>query len=244
MRGAGVWSVVGLAALAAGVVTARSWPRSRAPERERAAVAQQTVLRVPRAHGPIVLDGELGDAAWLADSARTGDFLAPSGEPGRPHAEARFSWGDDRLYVALYAADSDIRAARVAPDGPLWLGDTFELTFDSPDGQRRIDVAPDGTVTDARRTDGAWDYAWQSGVQVARDADGTINEPSDEDEEWVLELAIPLRALGLDAREGARADLHVVRCDVVPRGPRRCTSWGEGEGRSQLELGGPAVGGT
>lgn len=186
-------------------------------------------LRVPHATGDIALDGELDERTWIDHAARTGVFLAANGEPGRPHSEARFAWRGDTLYVALYAADSDIRASRAPADGPRWLeGDAFELVFSGANGSvhhTRIEVSPDGVVTDARRADrGPWDYRWQSGAKVGRDADGTMNDPRDDDEEWVLEVAIPLAAIGVPPERGARSAYELRRCDWAEKGPRTCTS--------------------
>ena len=210
---------LGVLGLLTMIVSSIFEPRERPP----------ATLHVPRATTELVLDGELEEPSWSAGAARTGIFVAPNGEPGRPHSEARFVWRGDTLYVALYAADRDIRASHAPADGPRWLdGDAFELTFSGEDGRvhiTRIEISPDGTVTDAQRTTrGTWDYAWQSGARVGHDTDGTVNEPRDEDEEWVLEVAVPLSAIGVAAEAGARSVYDLRRCDWAPSGPRTCTS--------------------
>lgn len=208
-----------------------------------------TALEVPFAKQAITLDGELDDAPWLGAAGRTGAFLQVGGgepgaaapplpEPARPYSEARFGWNDQSLFVALYAADREIRAAAPEPDGPRWKsGDYFELVFHTPDGERLIQLSPDGTVTDARRTEGtSVDFSWQSGIAVAHDIDGTINDPSDEDEEWVLEFSLPLEAVGLAPQPGSSVPLSLKRCDAVGNGTRTCSSWGS-LGATTLRLG-------
>jgi hypothetical protein len=64
------------------------------------------------------------------------------------------------------------------------------------------------------------------GARAAVDLDGTTNDPSDEDEEWVVEAAIPLASLGLAARPGATLRLSLERCDVPKGSSRRCGVWG------------------
>jgi hypothetical protein len=185
------------------------------------------LLHVPRSTEKLGIDGHLDEGAWVRGAARTGVFTGTDGQPGRPHSEARMLWGEHALYLALYAADRDIRAAKVPADAPLWTsGDTFQLVFFTADGERHIDLSPEGKVTDARNTD----FTWQSGLTAGTDTDGTINDPSDEDEEWILELAIPLEALTLRGNPGERVGLSIRRCDIGP--PRVCTSWGA----SQLVL--------
>ncbi|AKV00745.1 hypothetical protein AKJ09_07408 [Labilithrix luteola] len=208
-------------------------PKVTSSHPERAA----SVLRVPHATGALVADGMLDDPAWLRAPARTGVFVGSDGEPGRPHAEGRLLWNDTDLYIALYAADRDIRSSTAPPDGPLWFGgDAFELSFDVPGGQRKIEISPDGKITDARLGPQGWDYAWQSGVRLGHDVDGTINDTSDEDEEWILEIAVPLSAIGLNGKKGERIGLRIRRCDSNPDGTRVCTGWGDGDSGAVLAL--------
>jgi hypothetical protein len=193
-------------------------------------------LRVPRATAPITLDGELTDRAWTEAPARTGCFLDANGAEGRPYSEMRLATFGEHLYVALFAADEDIRATRTTPDSPLWLEDAFHITLEGPAGVFVIDVAPNGTVTDGKREGEHIDYSWSSNVRVAHDIDGTVNDPADDDEEWVIEMELPLAALGLAGRSGERIPFSVRRCDKPKDAPQRCASWGEGERHGVLVL--------
>jgi hypothetical protein len=163
------------------------------------------ILHVPRVDATLTLDGELEEEAWQR-SARTGAFLL-GGREARPYSEARFLWGNGKLYVGLYAADEDIRAAVKNADGPVWLDDAFHLELA-------------GAVTDAR----ANDYAWQSGIELAVDMDGTLGDASDDDEEWVVEAAIPLDRLQLPATAGTIIPIALRRCDRPKNAQRVCAS--------------------
>ena len=93
-------------------------------------------------------------------------------------------------------------------------------------------------TTDAKLTaDGKRDLSWESGLKVAVDTDGTINNPKDEDEEWVVESATPLRSIGLKGVPGERVAIEITRCDI-PRagGPKRCGGYGLGKERRVLVL--------
>jgi hypothetical protein len=125
------------------------------------------------------------------------------------------------LYVALYAADEDVRAAAVPDDGPLWMGDAFQLAFSATGGERLIDVGPTGRVTDARRTASGLDHAWSAGARVAKDLDGTLDDPRDDDEEWIIEMALPLASLDLAGKPGDRITLSLRRVDRTKTGHRR-----------------------
>jgi len=194
--------------------------------------ARGSRLIVPHLTGAIVLDGDTDDPGWTSSGgpARTGPFALPTGAPGRPYSDARIVWGDGHLYVALYAADEDIRSAVEPHDGPLWLGDSFRLVFARDACERTIDVSPTGTVTDAvRRAGGSFDYSWESGAHVSTEVDGTVNVSSDADEEWAVEMAIPLDSLEMRGEPGEVTGFSVRRCDTAKDGSRTCAGWGTGE---------------
>jgi hypothetical protein len=205
------------------------------------AAPTETALHVPRATAPIKLDGEIDEDDW-ARAARTGAFVDAAGVEARPYSDARFLVDDEALYVALYAGDDDIRTRVTDHDGPVWLDDAFSLHITpvtmgetpKPPAQPAtpgaptyvIEISAGGVITDGRRDpSGKLDLGWESGVKIAVDRDGTPNDPSDEDEEWVIEAAIPLRSLGV--RPGDQVMIDISRCDT-PRagGRRRCGSFG------------------
>jgi hypothetical protein len=188
-----------------------------------------TALHVPRATVPPKIDGELDDVDWTRMPGRTGAFVGEDGTPARPFSEARVTWDETNLYVALYAADEDIRVAKVPADGPLWTGDAFGLTITRSDGWTgTIDVGPSGAITDGANARGvATDFSWQSRAVVATDIDGTLDDPSDRDEEWVVEMAIPFSSLGITPRHGERIGFSAKRCDRLAGKKRVCGSWGK-----------------
>jgi hypothetical protein len=180
--------------------------------RQSARPASSSVLGVPRAASPVALDGDTDDPAWLAapGPARTGAFVGPSGAPARPHAEARLLWGQGMLYVLLYAADEDVTRA-----------DRFVLTFAVGRTAYAVAVGADGAVNDQAPT------GWRSGMHVSREIDGTLDDPRDVDEEWSLEIAVPLASLGLRGARGERLGFGAARCDASG-----CSRWGDGGARS------------
>ena len=199
------------------------------------------VMEVPRAAGEITIDGELEDPGWAGPVARTGAFTT-DGQPTHPYSDARFVHRNGQLFVVLYAADEDIRTTNAGHDDPLYGADAFQLTFRTASGEFLVDISSAGVVTDARRrTSGAPDFGWESHARVAVDRDGTTNDPSDNDEEWVVEMAIPLDALGLTGRAGERIGLEVRRCDAVPSVGRVCGAWGRAGKGGTLVLGGADI---
>ena len=192
-------------------------------------------LTVPLITGPITLDGELDEADWTR-AARTGAFMDAEAQPARPFSEARFLRDSDKLYVALYAADDDIHALDRPHDAPVWLDDAFALRFGRPGKATEyfLDVSATGVTTDLRRgPNGALDAAWESGAKLAVERDGTVGDASDEDEEWVVELVIPLERFGaIDVLRDGLA-VQVERCDT-PRGPKREKRCGRVGGAGEL----------
>jgi hypothetical protein len=246
-RGSLVAVAAAVVLLSAGIGARQLAARARARSpREHAAMGTSAssrdasvTLRVPHLPASIVLDGDTDDPGWTSPPgpARTGPFLLPSGVPARPYSNARAVWGDGHLYLALYAADEDIRSRTTEHDGPVWLDDSFRVVFTQGDTEKAIEVSPRGVVTDAMRTSGgAFDYAWESGAHVSPELDGTLDDPKDADEEWVIEMAIPFDALGMRGKRGETIGFSVRRCDVPKGSSRVCAGWGEGQARGELRL--------
>ena len=209
------------------------------PLRHRTPAWPRSLLVVPHAVGALVLDGDTDDPGWTAPDAvaRTGPFEQASGVAGRPYSDARLVWGDGQLYIALYAADDDIRARVTEADGPVWLDDSFRLVFRRGAVEYVIHVSARGVVADARCAPGAApDDTWNSGAHVSHDVDGTLDDPTDSDEEWVVEMAIPLASLGLLGTPGERLGFSLSRCDEPKGEPRVCSGWGAGDPGGQLVL--------
>jgi len=209
--GIGIFVVVGAVAAPLALRQSPATPPVHAPASK--AVAPRG-LRIPHAADVLRLDGELDEPSWRA-SARTGSFLTGEGKEATPYSDARFAWTQGALRVGLYASDEDIVAARVPADGPVWQGDAFHLVIETDGVEHVFDVGPTCVLADGERRDGERiDYAWQSDAKLACDADGTIDVPGDMDEEWVVEMEIPLAALGLQGTAGERAEVRIRRCDV------------------------------
>lgn len=161
-----------------------------------------TVSAIPAVTVPIKIDGEWDEPDWSKRALR-GQFLGDDEQLARPSSEVRLLHDATTLYVGLYAADDNIQST-----------DAFELAV----GARTWTIGATGTL--APPTDRA---------AIAVDRDGTVDDPSNHDEEWVIELALPLGVTGLDA---APADLRASRCDTPLHQPQRCGQWA---GRVRLE---------
>jgi hypothetical protein len=185
-------------------------------------------VHVPRATGPITIDGVAAEPAWAA--AVTSPELATAEGSADPvgKAIAKLTWDDQYLYAFVSITDSDVVSEYKNHDDPLWKQDCVELFIDA-DGNRRgyveLQVNPNNTTFDSwfattRAQPG--DPSWDSGMQTQVKLRGTT-APGDTDQGWDVELAIPWQAVRgrddamavrLPPRVGDRWRLNVVRVDV------------------------------
>ena len=187
--------------------------------------SEDPVLFVPSASGAIDLDGDADESAWTdpPGPARTGPFVARGGAPAVPHAEARFVWSPAGLYVLLYAADADLEAGG---DGPVAAGDAFRLCFAREGGDLVVDVSAAGRVTESvRGRDGTLEDAREGGVLVSREMDGTLDDASDVDEEWLVEMVVPFAALGVRGERGEVVPVSIRRHEVALGRPDTWSHW-------------------
>jgi hypothetical protein len=153
-------------------------------------------LEIPTTTMPIHVDGEWDERDWSGHSLR-GQFLGDDHQLSRPSSEVRLLRDDRFLYVGLYAADDDIRST-----------DAFEVAI----ADHKWSVSALGVVTPPIE-----------GAAIGVDRDGSVDDASNNDEEWVIELAIPIAATGLEP--GKAALLTASRCDVPKRQAKRCAAW-------------------
>jgi len=154
----------------------------------------------------IVIDGELAEPDWNR-RGHPRSFVS-AGELARPYSQVRLLHDATTLYIGLYAADQDVRST-----------DHFDISI----GALQLAVNPNGVVTPT-----------VFGVRAAHDLDGTLDDSHDEDEEWLIELAIPLAQTEL-AIGGRPVNFRAARCDTPKDGNTRCAEWA-----SALTLDGPA----
>jgi len=182
--------------------------------------------RVLRTEGRITIDGVLNDRAW--ESARPLKFqVHQTHEEPVSKTDARMLWDDEYLYVAFRADDKDVWGYLTKRDDPTCLEDCLEVFFKTdPDRSPyyNFEINPLGTVFDAFSPgpDFAGGYhRWKKwdceGLLVGVNIRGSLNDPSDVDDGWDLEVAIPFRSLptlsGGGPREGDVWMFHLARYD-------------------------------
>ena len=161
-----------------------------------------------RADSPIVVDGDLSDPAWR-NAGVSDAFCDISGEgfPSPLYAtRVRMLWDDDFLYIGAELEEPDLQGSIAGRDEVIWKDNDFEVFLD-PDGDGRnyyeIETNALGTVFDLflegpyRCPDRPYImFQWDcQGLRSAVRTCGTLNDGSDTDVLWSVEMAIPQKAI-------------------------------------------------
>jgi len=169
-----------------------------------------TVKKLP-AGASIKIDGRLDDAPW-SSAALSGPFVdVGSGRqnPSLPvQGDARLLWDEQFLYVGFEVRDQKVRGGfpKDAKDPHLWERDTVEIMID-PDGDGdnkdyyEIQVNPQNLVFDTQYDDynfpngngrGPFGHEeWSAGLTSAVEVHGTLDDDSDVDQGYTVELQVP-----------------------------------------------------
>jgi len=192
--GAGLTLALALAALA----EVFPWPQTDDPAR---------IYHCMRAENEPVIDGNLDDDAWqLADwtadfaDIRGGQWPAPAWR-----TRAKMLWDDTCLYIAAELAEPQLQASFTEHDSYIYQRDNDFEVFLDPDGDTHnyfelemnaLNTVWDLLLTRPYRDNGmaldGWDF---KGLRTAIELRGTLNDPTDADLGWSLEMAIPWTAL-------------------------------------------------
>ncbi len=155
----------------------------------------------------IVMDGNFDELSWQK-AAWTEDFVDIEGDlKPRPFHRTRVKmlWDDDWLYFAAELEEPHIWAKLTERDAVIFHDNDFEIFID-PDGDTHdyyeLEINALGTLWDLllikpyrdrhKVAVNAWDIR---DIEYAIWLDGTLNDPSDIDRAWRVELKIPVSVL-------------------------------------------------
>ena len=172
---------------------------------------------VHKAQSPIKIDGVLEDESWQ-NTEWTRSFVDIRGENApkpRYNTRAKMLWDDDYFYIAAKLEEPHVWATITERDAVIFMDNNFEVFID-PTGDTHhyyeLEVNAFGTIWDLMltrpyrnggRAIDAWDI---KGLKVGIDIQGTLNDPTDIDEGWTVELAIPWDVLEEAAPGGKPQD--------------------------------------
>jgi hypothetical protein len=159
-----------------------------------------------RTHSAPLVDGRMDDAAWAA-APWSEDFVDIRGtEYPVPAFRTRIKmlWSEHGLYIGAQLDEPHVWATLTKRDSIIFEDPDFELFVDPDfDGLRyyELEINAFGTEWDLllprRYTDGGEaDHDWtMEGLRSAVYVDGTINDPTDEDRGWIVEIELPWAAV-------------------------------------------------
>jgi hypothetical protein len=165
--------------------------------------AQVPTYEILRTAAGINIDGKADEQDWK--NATVIDFVFPWNDTDQEPAQttaARMLWDDKNLYISYICADPYLDSEVTQHDGPVYQEDAVEIfATPNPDDISAYfgyEMNINGALLDYMAFGGgtAWTEnihpPWQSeGVQIATSYDGTLNDHSDTDRGWVLEISIP-----------------------------------------------------
>ena len=154
---------------------------------------------------PVELDGKLDETAWQS-APWTADFVDIEGDAKpkpRQRTRAKMLWDAQNLYIAAELMETHLQGSLTEHDAVIFQDNDFEVFID-PDGDNHQyvefemnalnttwDLLLNRPYKDGGKADNGWEF---EGLRSAVHLDGTLNDPSDQDKGWTLEIAIPWTA--------------------------------------------------
>ncbi|TVR14781.1 MAG: carbohydrate-binding family 9-like protein [Balneolaceae bacterium] len=161
---------------------------------------------------PLTIDGDLSKIEW-EQAEWTSAFVDIRGDEypsPRYETRAKMLWDDDYFYFAAKLEEPHVWATITERDAVIYMDNNFEIFID-PNGDTHnyyeLEVNALGTfwdlmLTKPYRNGGRAINAWDiKGLKIGIDIQGTLNNPTDIDEGWTVEIAIPWSVL-LEATRG------------------------------------------
>ncbi|MDR3697964.1 carbohydrate-binding family 9-like protein [Mucilaginibacter sp.] len=157
---------------------------------------------------PPVIDGDINDPVWQ-QAKWSNDFRDIEGDlkPNPPlQTNVKMLWDDSCLYIAAQVRDPHVWAYIKNHDEIVFRDNDFEV-FINPNNTTHqyfeLEYNARNTVFDLflnkpYRNGGTPMFSWDAeGMRSAVKVKGTVNDPTDTDKGWTIEIAIPFKAISL-----------------------------------------------
>lgn len=156
---------------------------------------------------PITVDGDITDKAWV-QAEWTADFVDIRGYDFRPtpiyRTRAKMLYDDKYLYVAFEIEEPHLWGAITERDQTIYWDNDIEIFID-PDSDSRnyqeyefnvLGTEWDLFLTEPQARGGVHINNFNlAGLKTAVKHYGTVNDPSDRDEKWTFEVAMPIEGV-------------------------------------------------
>ena len=153
----------------------------------------------------IQIDGKLDDAAWK-DAPWTEDFVDIEGalKPlPKLRTRAKMLWDKDNFYIAAELMETHLQGTLTQHDAVIFQDNDFEIFLDpNSDNHEYFELELNAMNTtwdlflsrpykDGGSADDRWEFA---GLKTGVHLQGTLNDTTDQDTSWCVEIAIPWSA--------------------------------------------------
>lgn len=204
-------------------------------------INKKAVYQVHKATSMMKIDGKSSERSWQESEALTFDYFYRTEKPSDLQETAfKMLWDEEKLYMFFECKDKYITAREKTRDGQPYFDDCAEV-FLIPSSDK-IDMHL-GFEVNLYKT--ANDFVFLNGIlknedlvvksfnpdfEVAVTIDGTINDNSDIDKGWTMEMAIPISNFHINGpispvKEGIKWAFLALRQDRNdPEGNRKSTS--------------------
>ena len=178
-----------------------------AQQEKKLSLGEQPVFKVSKVSEPMVIDGKMDEVSWSKTEARTLDYFYRVDKPtDQQKSTFRMLWGKEKFYVFFEMEDQYITARETKRDGQPYLDDCAEIFFitapDSLDTHFGYELNLNKAVNDfiffndyVKGKDVVY-KTFNPDFEVEVTYDGTINDNSDIDKGWTMEMAIPYSNFG------------------------------------------------
>ena len=204
-------------------------------------LGEQKVYKVANANEHITIDGKMNERIWQKAETRSfNSFYRVEQPQDKQETKFRMLWDKEHLFVLFECADQYLTAREKNRDGEPYYDDCAEIFLIPVPDSINMHFGIEINLNKASN-DFVWInnfYQGKSGIiksfnpefQVEVSVDGTVNDNSDTDNGWTMEIAIPLTIFnGVDTfapvKTGNRWAFLAARQDRNDEsGDRRSTS--------------------
>ncbi|MEO9891413.1 carbohydrate-binding family 9-like protein [Aurantibacter sp.] len=204
-------------------------------------LGEQPLFKALKASEKIEIDGKSNETIWQKTESRTFDYFYNIVNPDdKQQTTIRMLWDDDNIYLFYDMQDHYLTARETKRDGEPYLDDCAEIFFitapDSLDTHFGYELNLNKASNDFIYFNDFYDgksiafKKYDPDFKIEITHNGTINDNSDIDVGWTMELAIPIANFGklgeiVPIKTGNRWAFLAVRQDRNDaEGNRRSTS--------------------
>lgn len=170
-------------------------------------LGEQPIFKVSKTTEKILVDGQMDEESWIKTEARNLEYFYRAEKPDDDQQTTfRMLWDDKNLYVFFQMKDKFLTVRETKRDGEPYLDDCAEIfLITAPDSldthfgyELNLNKASNDFIYFNNYHNGK-DVVFKSfnpNFEVEVTYDGTINDNSDFDKGWTMELAIPFENFG------------------------------------------------